>query len=775
MDARHRWVTQWRIAVLVSACYLLLGGGRNVDGQDKGKRVTEAQVMLHKNVAKARAFERITSLSTLEIPMQVVRDEMTSHPAKYVRKTDSAQLLREVVTTQFKAYLEQELQRLAASTTDEGVVLEAQWPQRIMQEYQQEITATVAANLQRNFDPVFVQARAAAVQLQWQSVTSPLYPSPQQVERLAEQPAAAKQVQAEMAKHVQAQRLLFEENEARIQQAVQQILQDAQGQFAAQRTVLSNSTGGEKITASEIAQQLATELDQHISRLPRSEGRQIYPVFPSVQALIPERAQVLMQQKFATYLEQALPAALTETGIEQAARSSQPVPRQSAAHLESLVERFVGATWESVMGAYVERLSEPAAREAFRQTLTTMRREALQAPGLRAKVRARLEAPLRTARERLAEEELHAELPDVASGRWEVPETMLQKYRLDQTIPLAEFPRAKATGELMAETEKLLAARGTALLQEGRTALAEQRKLVDERRDWVLEEMKKRPGRRKEEWLKEYIDAVQTEWQVKRIARVWPDENLRRQRFLDKYKALFESVTKTWIPDIVTQAYVEAPPKEPPPIAEGPRPESTSRSRLPSRREDGTPDEDGVGLRSDGSRERQGRRHEGLDCAEPPVQVVGKLLKRAKKRGVPKGYEDLFQELRTLASPHPLPGRTAAGNERAQAAAPGALPAGGAPPEEARPAVAQRQHEEAQPITLEELKRLYPGFKQRFDANPQAALPEAAALLKRMKQGILGIPTGQEQVWQHFLQALEAAVERQRAAGTVAPKRRPAS
>lgn len=608
----------------------------------------EGQLRDHKlDDAALRAVEASLDFlkERLATPEQLA-EVMLKNPADYQRLNQNKGRLHDEEHTALQKGVRQQLTRFAERRTD----LSPGWVDQHMARQDKRIARTIETLLDSDFDKTYTLAREQAVKTQRTELTTVLYPEAVEIEQLAgPKPAEflAKRLE-EVRRMVQrghplveayvtrviADRALFEENRGDLGDRITAGTNDGLAQLWRQLREVEQHNGGGAIELSG----LKTTILAAVEQVAKQAVVKSYGVFPAVHAAIDKRAKALEIALFTQFVREQLPprgdcpALPKERVLRGIPPSFDAVPAEWTAHVQALDSALRSETERFISERYAAGLQDSSLTEQFRDKLS---RVLTQEDDLRAAFeagfRACLERPLREHRAKLAAHELAIRQPSVADLSYEFREPMLTHLYSGEEPPASEFPGMTALR--MEETQQAFKDSKRKLVDEGKAAVRRQQALVTEQKrqrhyvDQIAKEQDRSKARRAY-WQKAYEEEVRQEWRKVRAEVLLKGED-RRVLHPQKYDRVFPLTSET-IAKIITIEWKKPVQKQ----------VVATQSTTSSEPGDGGP---GGG--------QETAREGSQTCDEAIPGVIKHLLALAQRCGVPVGYQEVFQALRTFPQP----------------------------------------------------------------------------------------------------------------------------
>jgi hypothetical protein len=349
-----------------------------------------------------------------------------------------------------------------------------------------------SAAMQR-FDCVFESARKSAVQQQWIDLDPQVdqyLPGAADIEDIAASRArdwtfVRYRLEDQLAsdddmpwRNGEGRLILFEENTKRINSELQDKIQRGLDELSKQRQKLRYlSVNG------ALAETLEARLgDQLVKYLQRS--RASYGIFPSVQKMISERAEQLMEQRLAEMVDRrSVCEALGFAWLKQLIRSDIEGHADPQKSFDALSRELPEPVRERLIRRHLER--EQESPEHAQQLADNLAAKAYLIRALEQNTGSCLKYQLPKVRDAIAGEQAQQHFPNLATKT--LTEKTILEYRAavdeavakDHLLALAGIDMASVTGPILDETRDRLAEEAEKLIEEGLSALDAQVRVAD--------------------------------------------------------------------------------------------------------------------------------------------------------------------------------------------------------------------------------------------------------------------------------------------------------
>ena len=420
----------------------------------------------------------------------------------------------------------------------------------------QQVEASESGNVRRFFEPVFLQARKTAIRRQLAGLQTDLRPGLEEIETLAAadwSPSSRRELERDLLTRMGRGERLLEEAEAELTRTARQMIEDGQRQYRSQSAAVDNPVPEKARVAEQITRALEGEVESARLRLRMAEGSEypVYDVFPSVRQRIEERSVELERNRFLEVCR-SRPLSIDRGAIRSLLQGNLPDHRDPDESLGHAVQYFL----PQVQRATVEAFTRPVPEASWRQASSDRIRRSLSGAGpfseeLRRCVESRLTEPLQEVRREVADTQMARYFPEVASGRFRFPETVLldvhrEEYGLTSFEECLEIELLTAGGaplerrDLLEESEQLVLAETTRLLHEGDRAWDEQLRIARLQEPEIARALQGERGRRSaSDWKDHFIARAQESWEEEGHASVWRGFSQPPAGAEMKYLALF--------------------------------------------------------------------------------------------------------------------------------------------------------------------------------------------------------------------------------------------
>lgn len=509
-------------------------------------------------VAVAAARELVSGLEHLDVRdlEELWASAMLRESERHSEVAHSRQILQADLRQRLEAALAAQLRNLQHSLHPDGGErwFSERWLIGYVQEHFDDAVRTgLDANVRRSFAPAFAAARGTAVERQL-AERREVQPPVATVEALAAARWAPERLARERSVLVEAMsrgRVLLEEAQGRLDGLAAEILEQARGQYRAQRSALTRPLPeGVRISAT-----LESELRSHLEKARREwaaahPGAALYPPFPSIVEQLRRRARRLEIERFRSYAA-AFPHRVDGERVRRLIEEAPAAHRERAASLELCRRALLPAAVADMLERYVRPVGT-AEREGLRARLRQALRQRSIAATLSGRFDQSLEPVLDQAREEVSGRQLGRFFPEIASRRWSVPEVELLQLDEGESAPpeglagaLRLLDRRLEPADrslLLDETEERAVSLVNELLDEGRRAWAGQEVVIDHlegERDAIFAARGGAQARPIGEWQEHFVGLAQDRWARRHSATVWPEAATPPPRLSNKYAELF--------------------------------------------------------------------------------------------------------------------------------------------------------------------------------------------------------------------------------------------
>jgi len=520
---------------------------------------SEEAVRSGQQLAAMMAAKKVVSdLPAIELPglARAWAGQMLREPARHAQAAESRQLLAAEYEQRLRHALRERLRRVHAGFNPGGRdrwFSEAWLLQQIKTGMKGQIEQGIARNAGARFGSLFQTSRQLATQEQLRRLSGVAYPAVEEVEELVRvgwQPAAQDRLAQALVARMSRQTTLLEESARALQQSAAGAIQDARTQHESQAAALTRPVPDGARAAEDIARALRAAVEQ-VRQQRRAAGRtpHLYPIFPTVQTRLEQRARALEKEKFRIFC-QNFPAGVSEARL-RAVIEGNPQPHQTLNGSRALV---VQALLPEIAARASERYAagvEAPRRAALQARLRGL---ALAAPDLRETLRTNLETalalPLQRVRGAIAEAQLLEHFPSLATGRWMPPEEEVRKYDPEQPeawsydrcllLPQVVDDRRSLDSSTLLEETRAQVSRSTAgLLAEGRIAWDAQGTIVSEIKEQIPPAIQSGPAERSvEDWQHVFIQQAEGLWR-RQGNDIWRRAEIASPYAASKYRGLF--------------------------------------------------------------------------------------------------------------------------------------------------------------------------------------------------------------------------------------------
>lgn len=518
-----------------------------------------------KEAALRSVRESIGQLEQRQMSPDQLAATMLEDPATYQLEQTSETLLRELERHRLRDAVRDQLEVFARSRSD----VPLGWVAEMMREEARQIDVTIDSLLAEGFANRYAEGRNLAIRVQSTDIDEAIRPDPADLERLAGPStsfvdfsagevsqiprAQGRQLVTRYTDQLIADRDLFEENKAKIQERVEGWLGEGLAELWRQLRFVKQHDGGGSVERSALAASIMAE----VARL---EGH--YEVFPSVSKFAGERATQLESQLFDSYLASRLdrlkdcPGLPASTVLDGLRAGASPLPSSLDAHVQQRAEQLRPELEGRLLEPWVARAGDPALKSELRRRLL------LALGSDRTDFDSALVDCVRIAlepyRRKLAVRELTRVWPEVADSTYELNDDVLTALHARTSKPGAADTSILTGRPLrLEEARELFEKKRLALIREGWATIRSQVALAveAERKQLFQDSIRKDQDRsesRRQFWQDRYEQATLGAWRVRR-------EQLRTDDVVllpNKYDRILD-LTKQTIADTITLAFQE--------------------------------------------------------------------------------------------------------------------------------------------------------------------------------------------------------------------------
>ena len=555
------------ISIFSSSAIILYGVEEAIaqeEHQTSAKRITALEQMI----------AVIEKLEQRSIDKNLLEKQIIDSPAKYKKRDKSKEILREKYEIRLKNELDAELSKISKA----GWVTKEWLDMQRNTQFRGKIESAMETVLGEKFPKTFEKARELAVKKQWESVTLGIYPDQKDVETIEEK-GERNQLEKKIAERMAGEITLLEENENRLEEAIDAVIDDALSQLQEQRNLVRNSKAKGTFTDTAIKTKLLEELNQYITEQKKANpNKYIYKdVFPSVRSEdIPKRAEELMKEKFQIYVSSnEICSFIDQNEIKSLIEGNPSEYYTFEQSLKKLQEKLIFNIRNKIVIKYSEKAG--GNRDFQKKLKILLIKDNDIVRSVNDNVNEGLKEPVKKIREQLTERQL-GYFPEIKSKGWEIPEEIILKYNQKGYVPtidklgkLLKIENIKEIkNSLLKESEDELNSIKKKLLEEGNRALCRQQGIVgnlgSEIQNIFQREIRNDPNYKKlnkDKRCKHYKSRVeklyvrQTEniWKKNRIKLIWGDQEYRPY-MEKKYSKLFNH-TIDEIEKIITPDFFE--------------------------------------------------------------------------------------------------------------------------------------------------------------------------------------------------------------------------
>jgi hypothetical protein len=551
-------VAPFRIALLFALCCGLaqaaLAGGeaavRSEEAVRSGQKL--AAVMAVKKTVADLAQVRIGGLERVWA-QQILRDL-----PRHVQATESRQILAADYEVRLRGVLAERLRRIHTSFHSLGQkdrwFTEAWLTDQVKTRMRDPVEQSLSRNAELHLAEIFGAARQTAVREQSANLAKAAYPTVEEVEILIQagwSPDAQERIGRTLVQRMARGRLLLEETERQLEESATAAVAEARAQFQSQADALEQPVPEQARAAEDIARALAEHVEDARLQRKMAGGHPVYGPFPTILRRLKDRAKDLEKERFQAFCQRFSPAVSAERmrSLIQSGLSRHRSPETSR---KIFTEALLPEAASEAVRLYTRSVADPRKAAALRARLQGLALHDEEVRGtLAASLSTALDAPLGTARSSIAQAQLEAHFPKVASSRWSAPESVLLQI-VQGELGISTFKDSLALpllnsgglpyqpSALLMETEDRVLSGTSKLLAEGKTAWDEQAKVV---RHFEKEIPKAIRGSKEDrsavEWEKHFVEKAETRWREKR-SWIWRGANPIPPSAAGKYVGLFQ-------------------------------------------------------------------------------------------------------------------------------------------------------------------------------------------------------------------------------------------
>jgi hypothetical protein len=363
------------------------------------------------------------------------------------------------------------------------------WCQEIEKQALQKADSYIAANMAKNFDSWYNEARTKIVQEQQAGLINVAKPQTLQDYEKVESNSSDLKTDLLQRSAKAYSDPIFSENSEYLLNQIDEIIFEARRQYNGQRHIVMDSRGGgpKQITIDTIQLEIREEIELY-----RSLQKQPYKIFPSVKQSIVSKSQDIALKKFQSWAD-SMDIAIPENQIRTVIQSDIARHRNLLDSKQQLVRVFLPEIQTRVMSGYTKELTVND-----EQRLKHFLKEQ---PAYSIQIEEVTEKSLSTfssVRNTISNEQFVQLFPDLANGSWKLDEEAVQqRFNRDKTKDnrrivdslLSDTPLLEETESLVANTVQRLADKGDMALKQQMSLVTDYRKAVEKNTAILFQEL----------------------------------------------------------------------------------------------------------------------------------------------------------------------------------------------------------------------------------------------------------------------------------------------
>lgn len=419
----------------------------------------------------------------------------------------------------------------------------------------EKIEDNITYNYDQKFERIFDSTRIFAAKKQLEQLSFSIYPSVQEVENLYRSSwslQSMNQLNEKLVNRMGNGKAILDENKPKLKSQAGEVIEDAKEQFIEQLDALNDYISESIIIESEIAKELTKNVDAAISQMKSNatSDRQIYNVFPIVNAAIPDSAKNFEVSRYINFYEnfnhQVEPIVLKEM-IEGNLSAHQNFDQSLIACSQNRFPHSIKVTTT----AYSKQIGNSNEASIFKEKIQKLAKSQKTKSALLPTLKRKIRGTLHLLRGEIAQQQLGNHFPLIENGEWAVPENILKRideksFGVSSYEDCINLPNITRSGvpynhkTLFEETRNKLLAKVSKLLAEGEKAWEGQDDIVKKYQNQFEREIIANPNKYTvNQWIKIYTDSVENSWLRDRVATIWRGNTQAPQNVISKYSPLF--------------------------------------------------------------------------------------------------------------------------------------------------------------------------------------------------------------------------------------------
>jgi len=358
-----------------------------------------------------------------------------------------------------------------------------------------QIERDILENHYQNFSGVFATARNSAKQTQLKQLTLAVYPSPPEVQNYYKSNWSTQSREAlarSLVERMRNGRILLEENTRQLEGISLQFVDEVREQFQRQMSALENKTGADARTETQIITAMHANVQTVIGQIKQTArpNQKVYEIFPIIQENINAKAKLIEASKFEEF-GKTFKYTINNASLKSLIEADMGGHRIFGESLSLCCKSLFLSAASEVARTYASGLRNSSEASAFENKLKQMISNNKNVKEvLEQGIRNAMEKPLRDLRSGIAEQQMQAHFPRVASRTWQAPETVLERIykreintsNLEEVIDLPNIGQGGkpyTRRMLLVETDSAFFLKMTELISEGENAWHGQLNIVN--------------------------------------------------------------------------------------------------------------------------------------------------------------------------------------------------------------------------------------------------------------------------------------------------------
>ena len=437
--------------------------------------------------------------------------------SKHTEKNNSFNLLREETKKNIQKWYQDEIGKIVTSLEKDG-----QFSEEFKQELLKNSDLEIEKNLNKNFQPVFSNARQKSVKEQWQRLSYEAYPTEAEVEDavLNNKTDSLKKIILDRSIQKQKEKVFEENKEALGTDIVSPAISNAVSQYKAQQSMVENSSGGSSILPEDVEKEILSDINSKIEQQKKSNPtKKTYNLFESVKKSISPRAESAATEKFRSVLS-SMNFAAKEESIISVIKKDLVAHKYTGTSRKMCIDQLSGDIKKQALTNYCSKAPDKDQKKLMQFLEKVVSKDLSFKRSLDRIASDAVDASFGNARSKIQEEQFQQNFKPLFDKSWKPSEKEIEEQAaksrpsIDKPLDIPGISSGEYDSNILIE-ETLLRVKNSefAALEEGLSALKNQMKVSSSVQVAKSEELKTRsPLPDVNDFINEYIKDATSQW-----------------------------------------------------------------------------------------------------------------------------------------------------------------------------------------------------------------------------------------------------------------------